>query len=221
MDRSALPLTFRCTESWEAMPGDDRTRHCAKCDRDVIDLSAGTELAARLRLATARRAPCVRYASRADGTVVFRPGRVARLAAAVLALLAPRAEAGDADSVHVCSATVRSGPSPRVGPHLSEQTVDFGVGPSGVAFVLPRDLARPRGDAVVHVRAAPGRWDRVRLRCEGFARALRAPLVKGEARFEDLPGDATCRLRLAGEDRTLRVELTAGHASAELPVRRR
>ena len=44
MDRSRLRLSFRCDESWDAMPGDDRKRHCARCATDVVDLSARSEL---------------------------------------------------------------------------------------------------------------------------------------------------------------------------------
>src|SRR5687768_11837993 len=29
-----------CNETWDSMSGDDRVRHCARCDLDVFNLSA-------------------------------------------------------------------------------------------------------------------------------------------------------------------------------------
>lgn len=76
----ALPLLPRlriaspCTESWDAMVGSDRVRHCSKCDKDVFDLSAMTtaEVAALLRAhdAMGEGLPCVRFYRRADGTIL-------------------------------------------------------------------------------------------------------------------------------------------------------
>ena len=63
MTNEPLPLRFRCDEDWDAMDRDGRDRHCGRCDRRVVDLSARTALGARWALAT-RRAPCIRYAVR-------------------------------------------------------------------------------------------------------------------------------------------------------------
>jgi hypothetical protein len=74
-----------CTESWDAMRGDDRKRFCGKCRLHVYDISAMSRGEAETLLA-ARIAPgrgatngatnggsdrlCVRFARRPDGTVV-------------------------------------------------------------------------------------------------------------------------------------------------------
>jgi hypothetical protein len=67
-----------CSEDWKAMPGDDRTRTCARCAKQVHDLAALTTREARELIARDR--PCVRAIRRRDGTIVT------RLAAAALAV---------------------------------------------------------------------------------------------------------------------------------------
>ncbi len=56
------------------MEGDERRRHCATCDHDVINISALTEREAE-RVITGKSSPgCVRYRYNAvDGEVSFRP----------------------------------------------------------------------------------------------------------------------------------------------------
>lgn len=80
---SVLPdihIASPCPVSWDAMPGDDRVRHCSQCDQSVYtltELTAG-EVAALFADAT----PCVRLYRRADGTVITRDcpaGRALRM----------------------------------------------------------------------------------------------------------------------------------------------
>lgn len=68
-----------CTESWDAMRGDDRKRFCDKCRLHVFDISAMSRIEAEALLTTrltgGGNAPgadrlCVRFARRPDGTVV-------------------------------------------------------------------------------------------------------------------------------------------------------
>jgi hypothetical protein len=76
-----LPIARPCTESFAAMPGDDKTRFCDKCQKHVHDLSARTEEEARALFREARgERTCVRFAKDASGNVLF---RAAALAAAV------------------------------------------------------------------------------------------------------------------------------------------
>lgn len=60
-----------CTVGWENMTGDERTRHCAKCDLDVFNLAALTreEAESLLRSRTGGRT-CIRLFRRFDGTVI-------------------------------------------------------------------------------------------------------------------------------------------------------
>jgi hypothetical protein len=74
--RSKLPLLDRitiatpCTEDWNQMSGDDRSRRCAKCEKNVYDLSEMTTKEAEALLAAKGEKPCVRIFRRPDGTVI-------------------------------------------------------------------------------------------------------------------------------------------------------
>ncbi len=41
-----LEQSFACDEDWNAMPGDSRRRHCAECNRTLVNLSKLTEIEA-------------------------------------------------------------------------------------------------------------------------------------------------------------------------------
>jgi hypothetical protein len=77
-----------CAEKWDAMSGDERTRHCARCDLPVTDLSALANDEVRELLF--HRAPegrlCVRFVPDGEGNVVTKTTQRERLVS-VLALL--------------------------------------------------------------------------------------------------------------------------------------
>ena len=110
--------------SFEAMPGDDRTRFCPACDKNVHDLSARTEPEARAFLAAARGSRlCVRYAKDASGSIRF---RVLAVAAAV--------------SLSGCAAPLAHVPAAPVGapsPASAEGDYDMGDGIMDVEDVCP------------------------------------------------------------------------------------
>jgi len=94
-----LRIASPCSESWEAMRGDERVRHCSRCERDVFDLSAMTRAEAETLLRGHHALPegglpCVRLYRRSDGTVltadcpVGAPRKHAVQAAAVGAVMA-------------------------------------------------------------------------------------------------------------------------------------
>jgi hypothetical protein len=64
-----LKVASPCHESWQDMVGDDRVRHCGRCDKDVFNLSEMNAADAEALLARHGTAPCVRFFRRADGTV--------------------------------------------------------------------------------------------------------------------------------------------------------
>lgn len=66
-----LPIPEPCHESWEAMTGDDRRRHCVSCDHSVVGLSALTRGEASALLATQGEHRCVRYEHDAAGVIRF------------------------------------------------------------------------------------------------------------------------------------------------------
>lgn len=78
-----------CGERWEDMPGDSRVRHCAVCDRDVLNTAAMTPQQVEAILSTPGQLPCMRTVRHADGSLftaeaVPKPMRLARIAAAAL-----------------------------------------------------------------------------------------------------------------------------------------
>jgi len=120
-----LPIAKPCTESFAAMPGDEKTRFCDKCDEHVYDLSARTEEEARALFRERRgERTCVRFAKDSSGKVLF---RAAALAAAV--------------SVTSCSSAVPS--TPPVTP--AEVDHDMGDGIPDSVDVCP-DEPGPQDD---------------------------------------------------------------------------
>lgn len=65
-----ITIKTPCRERWDAMKGDDVTRHCGRCHRDVHDLSRMTEAEIEALFARAGSSPCVRLRRRPDGRVV-------------------------------------------------------------------------------------------------------------------------------------------------------
>ena len=78
------PLRFTCDQRWEDLAPRGQGRHCAKCDRVVVDLARLTKRQAQPYLQEPGR-HCVRLAIRGDtGEVLFRP-EPPRIAGVVLA----------------------------------------------------------------------------------------------------------------------------------------
>ena len=69
----AIHVAEPCTQGWDAMTGDDRSRFCGSCRLHVYDLSSMTRAQAEELVMSRKRAGehlCVRFFRRADGTVV-------------------------------------------------------------------------------------------------------------------------------------------------------
>lgn len=93
MRLETLRIAEPCHADWQAMTGDERTRHCAECDLMVADLTQRTSAEAEALLAT--RTPggrlCVRYQVDASGRIVTRTTQQQRLVTLLRALSeAPR-----------------------------------------------------------------------------------------------------------------------------------
>lgn len=96
--RTKLPLLASvkvaspCHERWGDMTGDERARHCGRCDKTVYDLSALTAAQAESLLRDRGEAMCVRFYRRGDGTVMTSDcpvgARRARVRSAVIAVAA-------------------------------------------------------------------------------------------------------------------------------------
>ena len=90
-----LRVATPCRADWAQMTGDDRTRHCNQCDKQVFNLSEMTRVEAEALVLAKHGDLCARYYQRHDGTIITsdcRVGVVASrkrkiVAAATLALL--------------------------------------------------------------------------------------------------------------------------------------
>jgi hypothetical protein len=60
-----------CHADWNAMTGDDRTRHCGDCKKNVYNLSGMTREEAEALLIEQNGDLCVRYFQRHDGTILL------------------------------------------------------------------------------------------------------------------------------------------------------
>ena len=68
--KAAIKVAKPCSESWEAMPGDARVRHCGGCDRDVHNLAAMTPAQIDALLAKPGPLPCMRIVRNVDGSLM-------------------------------------------------------------------------------------------------------------------------------------------------------
>jgi hypothetical protein len=75
-DRRRLPvldnihIAAPCHADWARMSGDDRTRHCSQCEKNVYNLSSMTRAEAEALLIEKEGKLCVRFYQRADGTIL-------------------------------------------------------------------------------------------------------------------------------------------------------
>lgn len=75
-EKRRLPLLSRvevaapCPADWASMVGDDRTRFCPSCEKNVYNLSAMTAQEAEQLIREKEGNLCVRYFQRKDGTVL-------------------------------------------------------------------------------------------------------------------------------------------------------
>ena len=74
--KRALPMLDQvkiaspCSADWSAMQGDDKSRYCGKCEKNVYNLSAMTREEADLLMLEREGELCVRLYRRKDGTVL-------------------------------------------------------------------------------------------------------------------------------------------------------
>ena len=66
----AITIPTHCPIPWDGMRGNDRTRHCSKCNEAVHDVSALTTLEVVALLSGQGRPPCLRLYRRRDGRVM-------------------------------------------------------------------------------------------------------------------------------------------------------
>ncbi|MEP7038660.1 MAG: hypothetical protein ABI891_09965 [Acidobacteriota bacterium] len=65
-----IKIASPCAADWDAMIGNERSRHCGDCKLNVYNLSEMTRQEAENFLIQAEGRVCVRYFKRADGTIL-------------------------------------------------------------------------------------------------------------------------------------------------------
>ena len=70
IDLRKLRIASPCTEKWDAMTGDDRTRHCAKCRLNVFNFAGMSTPEIEALLTEKEGRVCARLFRRSDGTVL-------------------------------------------------------------------------------------------------------------------------------------------------------
>jgi hypothetical protein len=65
-----ISIATHCTVPWNEMQGDDYTRFCSKCSKNVHNISAMTVVEAIKLLNAQNESPCIRFYRRPDGRVV-------------------------------------------------------------------------------------------------------------------------------------------------------
>jgi len=78
-----LRVTAPCDQAWEAMEGDERTRHCERCDHCVHNLAEMTKRDAE-RLVSSGKRPCVRITRDRRGRIVYKAVGIGALWAAAM-----------------------------------------------------------------------------------------------------------------------------------------
>lgn len=149
-----LRVASPCHERWDEMTGDEQARHCARCDKNVYNLSAMTREAAEALLRQREGRVCVRYYRRSDGTIltadcpvgvrrkrvqlVAAAGAMTALAAGVAATFARMGEAPPPPAPRAHTVTTE----PRL-PEALRSTPDTVVQEQGELSLEMGDIAAP------------------------------------------------------------------------------
>lgn len=67
-----IKVATPCTADWNAMTGDERTRACGACNKNVYNLSSMTREEAESLILAKEGRLCVRYFQRKDGTILLK-----------------------------------------------------------------------------------------------------------------------------------------------------
>jgi len=158
MKRDEAKIQSPCTADWDAMTGDDTRRHCGSCNKDVHNLSAMTEEAARA--VVAQKDVCVRYAfNPRTRTIRHRSARpfLVRTAAAVtlsagLALPAIAMISTDPGEVRLLDAIANAGRVVMMHDEQLQGTVAVGIpetapAPSEIEVPVMGEIEMPAFDA--------------------------------------------------------------------------
>lgn len=142
---ATVSVASPCKERWEGMVGDERVRHCSRCDKNVYNLSAlsGDEIT---RLVERREGEmCVRFFKRADGTMITSDCPVGRPTKIALRVLTAAGLALGAGVAGVAAAEVfpRSGSCPTTTVESPEIAMGAAVYVAPVVRTPPNQAPTP------------------------------------------------------------------------------
>jgi hypothetical protein len=157
-----------CHERWDAMTGDEQSRFCGSCKKNVYNLSSMTREAAEALVHSKEGELCVRYFRRTDGTILtadcpvgVRRKRVKLVAAAgaVTALAAGAVGLAFAQMGSAAPTIATSTVAPRVAPpvtsaHVPLEEIQGQMVQGDVAPMMGTPVVDP---APVHTRPRMGR----------------------------------------------------------------
>lgn len=135
-----IRIAAPCRADWNQMVGDERARHCNKCEKQVFNLSGMTRLEAEALIVEKAGDLCARYYERPDGTIILADCSIAAGAARRRKLVA-------------AASLVLLGTGAAAAKHHHDRIQADSIEDVGVA--APRELTRARFANGVHADPPP------------------------------------------------------------------
>jgi hypothetical protein len=158
----SLRIASPCSESWDAMVGDERVRFCCRCEKNVYNLSAMSREEAAQVVRDREGELCARMYQRADGTLMTqdcpvgvrrkRVRRVATLAIGAGTAAAAMLASQRATTCHVASVGAITRVNAAVAPPGDNRPI---VGELAVAPAPAAMVKLPSRDPKTHIIGAP------------------------------------------------------------------
>jgi hypothetical protein len=204
MARRALPfqvaISTPCAESWDAMTGTARQRHCQSCNKHVHDFATMTPREIERTILASGGQLCARLTHRPDGSLVHRESIVApsQLAAAALSVTLVLSSAAHAQSEPTSQPTAQSPSTPQPALPTTNTAVSGVVTDSQGALVVGSSVTLLLNGAAIgstitdeagrfEFAVVPGEY-RLKIAAAGFAPSSRSLSVGEEtAEFGNIP----------------------------------
>jgi hypothetical protein len=218
LERLEVSTPDPCTQSWEAMRGDLRHRHCAECAKTVHNLASLTRREVELLAmrAVAGEEVCSRITRDVDGELVMKAdpkhshlSRSVVLSAALMAGLPAAAQSASVAPKADAAAAGQSAGVARVTGRLLKP--DGSPVDTGLIYVAPEGAAGQfyvvDSIGMFEFRVPPGTYDFAVQTGPGEAQRIRTALLhEGEQSFGDVKTQA------GRDDLTMTAEYTTGGA---------
>jgi hypothetical protein len=153
--RHEIRIPNPCSQNWDAMAGNERSRFCARCNRTVVNLSVLTRVELEVLIDASKGIRlCGRYVQRPDGSMITRDGSSNASAGLVRAPLLASA---------ALMAMLSVGPAPASAqlPAQDSAITQTESAQAGFALVVMDSAGAAIPDAVVHLvnQATMAEWN--------------------------------------------------------------